>query len=119
MTRNTPVAVPAGLAVAGGLWAWRIYAIETGLSGRTATAPVVFDARQWNRQARAARARVIAPGTFPLTSRDGQIIMGATIRAVGHRWHPAATVPAPSPTPTPGISPWRGPVPLVWPKRMP
>jgi hypothetical protein len=57
-----PVAVPAGLAVAGGLWAWRIYAIETGLSGRTATAPVVFDARQWNRQARTARARVTAPG---------------------------------------------------------
>ena len=88
-----PVAVPAGLAVAGGLWAWRIYAIETGLSGRTATAPVVFDARQWYRQARTARARITAPGTFPLTSRDGRIIMGSTIRAVGHRWHPVTSVP--------------------------
>jgi hypothetical protein len=88
-----PVAVPAGLAVAGGLWAWRIYAIETGLSGRTATAPVVFDARQWNRQARTARARITAPGTFPLAGRDGRIVMGATIRAVGHRWHPVTTVP--------------------------
>jgi hypothetical protein len=88
-----PVAVPAGLAAAGGLWAWRIYAIETGLSGRTATAPVVFDARQWNRQARTARARVTAPGTFPLAAHDGRIVMGATIRAVGHRWHPVTAVP--------------------------
>src|SRR5262249_9028324 len=44
---TAPVAIPAGLAAAAGLWAWRIYAIETGLSGRTATAPVIFDARQW------------------------------------------------------------------------
>jgi hypothetical protein len=88
-----PLAIPAGLAAAGGLWAWRIYAIETGLSGRTATAPVVFDARQWNRQARTARARITAPGTFPLTARDGRIVMGSTIRAVGHRWHPVTTVP--------------------------
>jgi hypothetical protein len=88
-----PVAVPAGLLAAAGLWAWRIYAIETGLSGKTATAPVVFDARQWRRAARAARGRVNAPGTFPLTTRGGQIVMGATIRAVGHRWRPVTTVP--------------------------
>jgi hypothetical protein len=56
-----PVAVPAGLAAAGGLWAWRIYAVETGLSGKTASAPVIFDARQWHRQCRAARARITAP----------------------------------------------------------
>jgi len=90
---SAPVEVPAGLAAAGVAWAWRIYAVETGLSGRTATAPVVFDARQWRRQARTARARITAPGTVPLTSRRGQIVMGATIRAVGCRWHPAATVP--------------------------
>ena len=35
-----PVAVPAGLAAASGLWAWRIYALDTGLSGKTATAPL-------------------------------------------------------------------------------
>jgi hypothetical protein len=35
----TPVAGPAGLAAAAGLSAWRIYALETGLSGKTATAP--------------------------------------------------------------------------------
>ena len=46
-----------GLAVAGGLWAWRIYAIETGLSGRTATAPVVFDARQWTLNTEERRGR--------------------------------------------------------------
>jgi Recombinase len=42
-----PVAVPAGLAAAGGLWAWRIYALDTGLSGRTATAPVVAQIFTW------------------------------------------------------------------------
>ncbi len=89
---TAPVAVPAGLAAAAGLWAWRIYTIETGLSGRTATAPVVFDARQWRRASRAARGRVAAPGAFPLTSGGG-IVMGATIRAVGHRWHPVTAVP--------------------------
>ncbi|MFI5067476.1 MAG: hypothetical protein ACHP9Z_26325, partial [Streptosporangiales bacterium] len=88
-----PIAVPAGLATAALAWAWRIYAIETGLSGRTATAPVVFDARQWRRQARTARARITAPGAVPLTDRRGRIVMGATIRTVGHRWHPIAAVP--------------------------
>ena len=39
-----PVGVPAALCAAGTAWAWRIYAIETGLSGKTATAPVIFDA---------------------------------------------------------------------------
>ena len=42
-----PVAVPAGLAIGGLLWAWRIYAVTTGLSGRTPAAPVMFDERQW------------------------------------------------------------------------
>jgi hypothetical protein len=51
-----PMIIPAGLAISGCLWAWRIYALDTGLSGKTATAPVVFDARQWRRQARTARA---------------------------------------------------------------
>jgi hypothetical protein len=88
-----PAAVPAGLAVAGLAWAWRIYAIETGLSGRLATAPVVFDARQWRRQVRAARGRIAAPGTVPLVDSRSQVVMGATIRAVGHRWHPVMAVP--------------------------
>jgi hypothetical protein len=89
---TAPLAIPAGLLAASGLWAWRIYAMETGLAGMTATAPVVFDARQWRRASAAARGRVSAPGAFPLHSGDGQVVMGATIRAVGHRWRPALTV---------------------------
>jgi len=53
---TAPVAVPAGLFAASGLWAWRIYAIDNGLAGKTATAPVGFDARQWRRASRAASA---------------------------------------------------------------
>ena len=34
-----PVAVPAGLALAGLIWAWRIYALTTGLGGVRASAP--------------------------------------------------------------------------------
>jgi len=73
---TAPVAVPAGLFAAAGLWAWRIYAIENGLAGKTATAPVGFDARQWRRASRAARARVAAPGTFPLATSHGQVAGG-------------------------------------------
>jgi hypothetical protein len=87
-----PLAIPAGLVIASGLWAWRIYTMDTGLAGRTATAPVVFDERQWRRASRAARGRVTAPGAFPLASRDGKVVMGATIRAVGHRWRPALSL---------------------------
>jgi hypothetical protein len=90
---TAPVAVPAGLAAAARLRAWRVYAIETGLAGRTATAPVVFDARQWRRACRGARGRVTAPGAFPLATSRGRVVMGATIRAVGHRWRPATAVP--------------------------
>ncbi len=88
-----PLAVPAGLAIAGCLWAWRIYALDTGLAGKTATTPVVFDARQWKRQARAARARITAPGTVPLADRHGRVVMGAVIRAVGPRWQPSLAIP--------------------------
>ena len=89
----TPVAVPAGLAIAGVLWAWRIYAITTGLAGLTASAPIEFDARQWRRQERAARGRAAAPGSVPLLTRRGLIVIGATIRTVRHPWRPILTVP--------------------------
>src|SRR5579875_82169 len=81
-----PVAVPAGLAAAGLAWTWRIYAITTGLSGRTPAAPIIFDERQWRRQVRAARARATAPGIVPLLTARGQLVIGPTIRAVRHRW---------------------------------
>ena len=35
-----PAAIPAGLALAGGLWSWRNYAISAGIGGRMASAPV-------------------------------------------------------------------------------
>jgi len=54
---------------------------------------VVFDARQWRRQSRTARARIAAPGTVPLTDRAGRIVMGATIRTVGHKWQPVLALP--------------------------
>jgi len=88
-----PVAVPSGLLIASWLWGARIYRIETGLAGQTATAPVIFDQRQWTRQARTARARNKAPGNVPLTDRESRIVIGSVIRAVGHKWQPALTIP--------------------------
>jgi hypothetical protein len=89
-----PAAIPAGLALAAGLWAWRNYAITAGIGGRLASAPVTFDARQWRRQARAAAGRTAAPGSVPLLTRGGRIPVGGTIRAVACKWRPVLTVPA-------------------------
>ncbi len=91
---TAPAAVPAGLAIGGLLWARRIYAITTGLAGQAASAAIVFDERQWRWQARAARGRVMAPGAVPLLARGGQVVIGATIRAVRHRWRPILAVPS-------------------------
>ena len=89
-----PAAIPAGLMLAGLAWAWRIYALTTGIGGWLASAPITFDARQWRRQVRAARGRTAAPGAVPLLASGGRIPMGGTIRAIGHRWHPVFAVPA-------------------------
>ncbi|HEY6313657.1 MAG TPA: hypothetical protein VIY52_23030, partial [Streptosporangiaceae bacterium] len=89
----SPAAVPAGLALAAAAWAWRNYAITTGLAGITASAPITFDRRQWRRQARTAKGLTEAPGAVPL-ARSGKIPVGGTIRAIGHRWHPVFTLPA-------------------------
>ena len=90
---SAPVAVPAGLIIAAGLWAWRIYAIAAGLTGRAVSAPMIFDTRQWRRAARTAKARAAAPGAVPLTDARGRLVIGTTIRAVGHRWRPVLAVP--------------------------
>ena len=89
-----PFTVPAGLFLAGLAWAWRIYAITSGLGGIMASAPITFDARQWKRQVRTAKGLTEAPGAVPLLARGGQIPVGGTIRAIGHRWHPVFTIPA-------------------------
>jgi hypothetical protein len=89
-----PVTIPAGLGLGALVWAWRKYAITTGLGGITASAPITFDARQWRRQVRTAKGLTDAPGAVPLLARGGRIPVGATIRAVGHRWDPVFTLPA-------------------------
>ena len=94
-----PVALAGGLALGGVLWAWRIYAITTGLGGITASAPIIFDARQWNRQARTALGLTKAPGAVPLLARGGQIPVGGTIRAIGHKWQPVLAAARPRPAP--------------------
>ena len=90
----TPATIPAGLGLAAGVWAWRNYAITTGLGGFTASAPITFDRRQWQRQVRSAKGLTGAPGAVPLLARDGKIPVGGTIRTVGHRWNPVFTLPA-------------------------
>ncbi len=88
-----PAAVPAGLGLAALAWAWRNYAITTGLSGIMASAPIIFDNRQWKRQVRTAQGLTDAPGAVPLLARGGRIPVGGTIRAIGHRWHPVFSLP--------------------------
>jgi hypothetical protein len=87
-----PAVLPAGLALAGLIWAWRNYAITAGLGGKMASAPITFDARQWNRQVRTARGLTHAPGAVPLLARGNKIPVGGTIRAIGHPWHPVLTL---------------------------
>jgi len=79
-----PAAGPAGLVLAAGLRAWRIYAISAGLGGRMASAPVTFNARQWRRQVRAAVGRTAAPGSVPCSRGELH---------PGRRHHPRRGVP--------------------------
>jgi hypothetical protein len=88
-----PAAIPAGLAVGGLVWAYRIRSVQTGAGGLSPDAVVSFDLRQWRRQARSARARIAAPGAVPLTTRNGSLVAGAVIRSVGHPARPIASIP--------------------------
>jgi hypothetical protein len=92
-TLAAPVAVPAGLLIASWAWQVRIYRIETGLA-TIATTPVVFDQRQWQRQAKATAGRNRVPGLVSLTDKRGRIVIGGTIRTVGHPWQPVLAIPA-------------------------
>jgi hypothetical protein len=88
-----PAAVPLGLLAGGAAWAYRIFAMETGTAGYSPAAPVAFDLRQWRRQVRTARARISAPGAVPLLARNGDVVAGATIRAVRHPARPLTAIP--------------------------
>jgi hypothetical protein len=88
-----PAAIPAGLAVGGLAWSRRIYTMETQSGGRFPTAPATFQARQWRRQVRTAKARIAAPGSVPLLWHNGAVVAGAVIRAVGHPWRDLAMIP--------------------------
>jgi hypothetical protein len=88
-----PPAIPLGLVAAGFGWAARIRAMASGAGGRSPAAAAVFDRRQWRHQARAARARLAAPGAVPLTTRSGEIVAGAVIRAIGHPARDLARLP--------------------------
>jgi len=92
-TTIAPVAIPLGLAVGGLIWSRRIYAMETGAGGIFPTSPAAFQARQWRRQVRTARARIAAPGSVPLLSRRGAIVAGAVIRSAGHPTADLAMIP--------------------------
>ncbi len=80
-----PAAIPLGLLAGGLAWAVRIYRMETGTGGLSPSSAISFDRRQWRRQVRSARARIAAPGSVPLTYRNGAVVVGGTIRAVRHR----------------------------------
>ncbi|MGD0554559.1 MAG: hypothetical protein ABSA93_06215 [Streptosporangiaceae bacterium] len=88
-----PIAVPLGLLAGGAAWAYRIFRLETGAAGLSPAAPARFDARLWRRQVRTARGLLAAPGALPLFRHNGGVIIGAVIRAVGHRQRPVASIP--------------------------
>jgi hypothetical protein len=88
-----PAAIPLGLLAGGLAWSYRIYAMQTGTGGLGPDAPVTFDARQWRRQVRTARATIAAPGSVPLLTPGGDVVPGAVIRAVGHPQRPVALLP--------------------------
>ncbi len=80
-----PAAIPAGFLAGGAAWAYRIGSLRTGAGGRSPGTAAEFDRRQWRHQVRVARARISAPASVPLTTRDELLVAGAVIRTVGHR----------------------------------
>ena len=90
-----PAAIPLGLAAGGLAWSYRIRSMETGAGGLSPDAAVSFDLRRWRHQVRSAQARIAAPGSLPLTMRDGWLVTGAVIRTVGHPARQIALIPYP------------------------
>jgi hypothetical protein len=90
-----PLAVPLGLLAGGLAWEYRLFRMRSGAGGLTPAAPAAFDARQWRHQVRTAQALIAAPGSLPLLTRGGDVVVGATIRSVRHRAGRAAAIPYP------------------------
>jgi hypothetical protein len=90
----TPAAVPAGLLAAGWVWSRRIRSMAAQAGGRSPASGVAFDERQWQHQVRSAAARIAAPGSAPLLTANGDVVIGAVIRAVGHPAGPLMQLPA-------------------------
>lgn len=82
---TAPAAVPLGLVAGGLAWSYRIRSLNSGAGGLSPASAAAFDQRQWRHQARAARARITAPGSVPLTMGADLLVTGAVIRTVGHR----------------------------------
>ena len=88
-----PLAIPLGLAAGGLGWARLRFRMAAGTGGLHPGSPARFDARLWAREARTARA--VATSTLnplPLLSGD-TVVVGATIRAVGHPARRIAAIP--------------------------
>ena len=77
-----PPALPLGIVAGGACWTYRRFRMRSGAGGLTPAAPGAFDTRQWQHQVRTAQALIAAPGSLPLLSRSGHVVVGAAIRAV-------------------------------------
>ncbi len=87
-----PVAAPAGLVIAAATWSRRLRSMAARAGGRSPAAAIGFDQRQWRHQVRVARSRIAGP--VPLLTARGDFVVGAVIRAVGHRDQTVARLPA-------------------------
>jgi hypothetical protein len=88
-----PAAIPAGLLAGGAAWSFRLRSMASGSAGRSPGSAAAFDRRQWRHQVRSARARISAPGSVPLTTKNGSLVVGAVIRSVGHPARMIAAIP--------------------------
>ena len=88
-----PAAIPLGLVAGALAWSYRIRSLATGAGGLSPDAAVSFDLRRWRHQVTSAQASIAAPGSVPLTTRDGSLVAGAVIRTVGHPVRLVARLP--------------------------
>ena len=88
-----PAAVPLGLLAGGLAWTLRTRSMAAQAGGSSPGAAITFDRRQWRHQARAAAARIAAPGSVPLLTARGDVAVGAVIRTVQHPARPLAMLP--------------------------